>query len=133
MIPNRASPSYFDQIISMKPDLYGPFWISTTLVHIVINYSSTLETLGRLNVQINFQIFTIAISGNLANYLQHANVAYHWKYDFHLVSYAATAIFCYTCIVPLCLWGALKWTASESSIEMADEVSVYYTEKVRFV
>ncbi|XP_077283066.1 protein YIPF1 [Arctopsyche grandis] len=97
IVPNRASPSYFDQNISVKPDLYGPFWVSTTL------------------------IFAIAISGNISNYLQHANTGYHWKYDFHLVSYAATAIFCYTWIVPLGLWGALKWTTPESSIEMAEE------------
>ncbi|KPJ21680.1 Protein YIPF1, partial [Papilio machaon] len=34
----------------------------------------------------------------------------HWRYDFHLVSYAATAIFCYVWLVPLALWAALKWT-----------------------
>ena len=37
----------------------GPFWIATTLV------------------------FTTAISGNLANYIQHAGQDYQWRYDFH--------------------------------------------------
>ncbi|CAG9856333.1 unnamed protein product [Phyllotreta striolata] len=69
-----------------KPDLYGPFWISITL------------------------IFSIAISGNIANYLQHANSDYHWKYNFHAVSVAATVIFLYVVLVPFLLWGLLKWS-----------------------
>ncbi|RZB39493.1 YIPF1, partial [Asbolus verrucosus] len=76
-----------------KPDLYGPFWISVTL------------------------IFTIAISGNIANYLQHANTQYHWKYDFHLVSYAATAIYIYVLLVPFVLWALLKWSSDVNDLE----------------
>lgn len=68
-----------------KPDLYGPFWISMTL------------------------IFTIAISGNISNYLQH-DEKYHWRYDFKLVSYAATVIWIYVMLVPISLWAFLKWT-----------------------
>ncbi|XP_076251120.1 protein YIPF1 isoform X2 [Rhynchophorus ferrugineus] len=74
-----------------KPDLYGPFWISVTL------------------------IFTIAISGNIANYLQHASSKYQWKYDFHLVSYAATTICLYISLVPFTLWGLLKYTSQPAS------------------
>lgn len=80
-----------------KPDLYGPFWISVTL------------------------IFTIAISGNIANYLQHASAKYHWKYDFHLVSYAATTIFLYVTLVPFILWGLLKWSVQVADLEGADD------------
>lgn len=76
-----------------KPDLYGPFWISVTL------------------------IFTIAISGNIADYLQHANEKHHWKYDFHLVSYAATTIFLYVTLIPSILWGLLKWSIHVNDIE----------------
>lgn len=32
MIPRRAPPSYLKQNIGLNPDLYGPFWIVTTLV-----------------------------------------------------------------------------------------------------
>ncbi|CAH1159533.1 unnamed protein product [Phaedon cochleariae] len=80
-----------------KPDLYGPFWISVTL------------------------IFTIAISGNIANYLQNANARYHWKYDFHLVSYAATTIFLYVSFIPFILWGLLKWTTQINDVEGLEE------------
>lgn len=90
--------------IKPKPDLYGPFWICVTLV------------------------FCIAISGNMANYLQTASSTdYHWRYEFHIVSYAATCIFLYAWVIPLALWGALKWTNSsrnteEELIEVCHEV-----------
>ncbi|KAB0800141.1 hypothetical protein PPYR_08021 [Photinus pyralis] len=86
--------------IKLKPDLYGPFWISMTL------------------------IFTIAISGNVASYLQHANEQYHWKYNFHLVSYASTAIVIYVSIIPLVLWGLLKWTIESSELEQLVEETI---------
>lgn len=73
--------------------MYGPFWITITL------------------------IFTIAISGNIASYLQHANAKYNWKYDFHLVSYAATAIYIYVLLVPVALWGLLKWSSDVNDLE----------------
>jgi len=88
MIPHGAD-NYLLSHIRPNPDLYGPFWVCVTLV------------------------FSIAISGNLANYLQTANSGkYHWRYDFHLVSYAATCIFLYAWLLPLILWGALQWTSS---------------------
>ncbi|OWR55237.1 protein YIPF2 [Danaus plexippus] len=86
VLPQKVSRNYFDERIKGKPDLYGPIWISVTL------------------------IFTIAVSGNIANYLQNANKEVHWRYNYHLVSYAATAIFCYVWLVPLALWAALKWS-----------------------
>lgn len=87
VVPSRNA------ILKKKPDLYGPFWISLTLV------------------------FTIAIAGNIANYLQYANEKYHWKYDFHLVSYAATAICLYVTLVPLSLWALLKWSSEVTDLD----------------
>lgn len=88
MIP-RPGVSYIRNYIKPNPDLYGPFWICVTL------------------------IFTIAISGNVANYLQYAPTGdYKWKYDFHIVSFAATAIFTYAFVVPLALWSFIKWNNS---------------------
>ncbi|XP_026751729.2 protein YIPF2 [Galleria mellonella] len=95
VLPQKVTPNYFDERIKGKPDLYGPIWISVTL------------------------IFTIAVSGNIASYLNNANKTVHWRYDFHIVSYAATAIFCYVWVVPLALWAALKWsTIANSQDEM---------------
>lgn len=92
MIP-RPGVSYIHNVIKPKPDLYGPFWISVTL------------------------IFTIAVSGNVANYLQFAPLEhYQWKYDFHIISFAATAIFLYSFMVPLALWSFIKWNDSSSQV-----------------
>ncbi|PBC34272.1 protein YIPF1 [Apis cerana] len=93
MFPH-GSENYLISHIRPNPDLYGPFWICVTL------------------------IFSIAISGNLADYLQTANSSkYHWRYEFHIVSYAATCIFLYAWLLPLTLWGALKWTTSTRDTE----------------
>ncbi|XP_046835396.1 protein YIPF1 [Vespa crabro] len=93
MFPHTTE-NYLVTHIRPNPDLYGPFWICVTLV------------------------FSIAISGNMANYLQTANSShYHWRYDFHLISYAAISIFLYAWLLPLVLWGALKWTTSMRNTE----------------
>lgn len=92
MIP--YGDNYLLSHIRPNPDLYGPFWICVTLV------------------------FIIAISGNLANYLQVASSGkYHWRYEFHVVSHAATCIFLYAWLLPLALWAALKWTTSSRETE----------------
>lgn len=69
-----------------NPDLYGPFWICTTLV------------------------FAIAISGNFSKFL--ANLGkpkYKYTPEFQKVTIAATAVFSYAWLVPLALWGLLLW------------------------
>ncbi|XP_023161966.2 protein YIPF1 [Drosophila hydei] len=86
MIPKRAATNYLRMNIGENPDLYGPFWITITL------------------------IFSIAISGNLASYLQQADDSYHWHYNFHLVSYAASCIFLYANILPAILWALFKYS-----------------------
>ncbi|XP_035026496.1 protein YIPF1 [Hippoglossus stenolepis] len=69
-----------------NPDLYGPFWICTTLV------------------------FAIAISGNISNFLMHLGKPnYKYTPEFRKVTIAATAIFTYAWLVPLALWGFLLW------------------------
>lgn len=82
----KYGDNYLQTYIQSKPDLYGPFWVCVTL------------------------IITIAISGNVANYLQAAAThKYHWKYDFHAVSTSATAIFSYAWLLPVLVWGYLKY------------------------
>ncbi|XP_037132958.1 protein YIPF1 [Syngnathus acus] len=69
-----------------NPDLYGPFWICTTLV------------------------FAIAISGNLSTFLVNlGKPSYRYTPEFGKVSIAATAIFSYAWLVPLAVWGFLLW------------------------
>lgn len=71
-----------------------------------------------------FQIFSIAISGNIASYLQEASSEYKWKYNFNLVSAAATTIVVYVILIPISLWAAFKWTARPVDSDLiTDEVS----------
>ncbi|KAL4648563.1 protein YIPF1-like [Arapaima gigas] len=72
--------------IRKSPDLYGPFWICVTLV------------------------FSMAISGNLSTFFsQKGDPQYHYRPQFHQVSVAAVAVLAYAWLVPLCVWGFLKW------------------------
>uniref|UniRef100_UPI0037E951A9 protein YIPF1 n=1 Tax=Semicossyphus pulcher TaxID=241346 RepID=UPI0037E951A9 len=74
-----------------NPDLYGPFWICTTLV------------------------FAIAISGNISKFLVNLGKPnFRYTPEFRHVTIAATAIFCYAWLVPLTLWGFLLWRSNKT-------------------
>uniref|UniRef100_A0A182JP76 Yip1 domain-containing protein n=1 Tax=Anopheles christyi TaxID=43041 RepID=A0A182JP76_9DIPT len=96
MIPKRAPVNYLKLNIATNPDLYGPVWIVLTL------------------------IFTIAISGNMASYLQNTG-NHQWRYNFHLVSYSATAIIMYMSLVPCALWAFLQWSVRATVLDIDDE------------
>ncbi|KAK5112366.1 hypothetical protein LTR62_004329 [Meristemomyces frigidus] len=72
------------------PDLYGPFWIATTVVVILF------------------------LTGTISAYLQSTGKG-HFAYDFKLLSGAAGLIYGYTLFVPMGLWGVLRWFGSESA------------------
>ncbi|KAI3374738.1 hypothetical protein L3Q82_021298 [Scortum barcoo] len=78
--------NFIQVYLRRNPDLYGPFWICTTLV------------------------FAIAISGNISNFLVNFGKPNH-KYtpEFRKVTIAATTIFSYAWLMPLALWGFLLW------------------------
>ncbi|NXN73884.1 YIPF1 protein, partial [Himantopus himantopus] len=72
-----------------NPDLYGPFWICATLV------------------------FALAVSGNLSHLTEkRTSPTYRYSPQFHNVTIAATLIYCYAGLVPLALWGFLRWRQS---------------------
>lgn len=75
------SVKFFDSV-ERNPDLYGPFWIATTL------------------------IFCIAAAGNFASWIDDKD---HFKYDFKQVTFAAGMIYAYIAVVPLLLWLSFRW------------------------
>ncbi|UYV62270.1 YIPF1, partial [Cordylochernes scorpioides] len=86
MVPVSGRNSFLNLHIKNNPDLYGPFWISITL------------------------ILSIAISSNIADYLSSAGKTNHiWHYDFHKVTIAAITIFSYIFLLPLVLFSLLKY------------------------
>ncbi|CAB3379894.1 Hypothetical predicted protein [Cloeon dipterum] len=101
MVP-RSGQNYLETYIRPKADLYGPFWISVTLV------------------------FTIAVSRNMVSYLQFVDDKdHHWKYQFHTVSYAATAIFLYAWLLPLIVWACMWWQGGQSRLSVLDILCIY--------
>lgn len=80
----------FLDIMEGNPDLYGPFWIATTVVVILF------------------------LTGTISQYLAFTGKT-HFAYDFRLLSGAAGLVYGYTAIIPLALWGILKWFGSESA------------------
>ena len=80
----------FLDVLDGTPDLYGPFWIATTVVVILF------------------------LTGTISAYLA-ARGQEHYSYDFTLLSGAAGLVYGYTAIIPLGLWGVLRWFGSESA------------------
>uniref|UniRef100_A0A7S0P223 Protein YIPF n=1 Tax=Calcidiscus leptoporus TaxID=127549 RepID=A0A7S0P223_9EUKA len=99
MLP-RPRGVFFD-LISQTPDLYGPFWIATTL------------------------IFSMAITGNLASFfafkptIQNPN----WTYNFNQLTLAGTVVYSYVTLLPLMLWLLLRYY--EASKRLVDILCIY--------
>lgn len=80
------SPSYLTTL-SAGCDLYGPFWVSTTLI-LALFLSSSL-------------------AASISKYLSAPNTQY--DYNFGLLGLAATIVYTYSFGVPLALWLALRY------------------------
>ncbi|KAJ5072548.1 protein yipf [Anaeramoeba ignava] len=75
---------------SRKADLYGPFWITTTLV------------------------FLMSVSGNLASYMDsRKSGSENWQYDFTKVTFACTLLYGYVFLLPFIIYMISKCFISE--------------------
>ncbi|THC99381.1 hypothetical protein EYZ11_001105 [Aspergillus tanneri] len=82
--------SNFLDVLEGNADLYGPFWIATTVVVILF------------------------LTGTISQWLSN-NEKDHFEYDFTLLSGAAGLVYGYTGILPIALWGALRWFGSSTA------------------
>ncbi|KAF4773573.1 Yip1 domain-containing protein [Colletotrichum paranaense] len=80
----------FLDVLEGNPDLYGPFWIATTVVLILF------------------------LGGTISQYLASTGSG-PFAYDFKLLSGAAGLIYGYTLFVPVALYLALRYFGSESA------------------
>ncbi|EFA77607.1 Yip1 domain-containing protein [Heterostelium album PN500] len=94
MIPIKFS--FFD-LIRENPDIYGPFWVTTTLV------------------------FIIAATANLNSYFHSDHKL--WEANFKTVVYSAIAIYGYALVIPLVLWGIFKWM--KLGLRILDMLCIY--------
>ncbi|KAK5998205.1 Protein YIP5 [Cladobotryum mycophilum] len=83
----RAS---FLDVLEGNPDLYGPFWIATTVVLILF------------------------LGGTISQYLSSTGKT-PFAYDFKLLSGAAGLIYGYTMVIPVILFLALRYFGSDSA------------------
>uniref|UniRef100_A0A1J3EJ33 Protein YIP n=1 Tax=Noccaea caerulescens TaxID=107243 RepID=A0A1J3EJ33_NOCCA len=82
----------FTEKTADKPDLYGPFWICTTL------------------------IFVAASIGTFVTYIAHKWKKQEWNYDINLVTWSAGVFYGYVTIVPLALYVVLKYFSAPSGL-----------------
>ena len=81
----------FLDVLDGNPDLYGPFWIAATVC------------------------FILFLAGYMSQRLAAAGDGPQSPYDFRLLSGAAGIVYGYTFVVPLGLWGALRWFGGGSA------------------
>ncbi|CAA2953718.1 YIPF1 homolog [Olea europaea subsp. europaea] len=89
LFPFRGS---FTEKTANNPDLYGPFWICTTL------------------------IFVAASIGTFATYLAHKLQKKEWNYDINVVTWSAGLFYGYVTIVPVVLYIILKYFSAPSGL-----------------
>ncbi|KAK3033142.1 hypothetical protein RJ639_036326 [Escallonia herrerae] len=82
----------FNEKTANTPDLYGPFWICTTL------------------------IFVAASIGTFVTYVAHKLQNKEWDYDINLVTWSAALFYGYVTVVPLCLYIILKYFSAPSGL-----------------
>ncbi|XP_022747388.1 protein YIPF1 homolog [Durio zibethinus] len=82
----------FTEKTSTNPDLYGPFWICTTL------------------------IFVAASIGTFVTYIAHKLEKKEWNYDINLVTWSAGVFYGYVTVVPLALYVILKYFSAPSGL-----------------
>ena len=99
LIPFLPNTPPFLDTLDGNPDLYGPFWIATTVV------------------------FILFLTGTISHKLATENKQ-HFEYDFKLLSGAAGLIYGYTLFVPLALWAALRWFGAQS-LELVECWALY--------
>ncbi|CAN1161386.1 Protein YIPF1 homolog [Linum perenne] len=82
----------FTEKTAENPDLYGPFWICTTL------------------------IFVAASIGTFVTYVAHKLEKKEWNYDINIVTWSAGLFYGYVTVIPLALYVILKYFSVPSGI-----------------
>jgi hypothetical protein len=89
------SDKFFEKI-NHNPDLYGPTWISSTVV------------------------FMLAATGNFADWIdfasQHGMQSYAWTYDFTKMTFGATIVYGYASLIPFLVYLALRYAGARTSL-----------------
>jgi len=102
----------FLEAVAPNPDLYGPIWITSTLIFAV-------GAAGNFASYLSHDVAEIPVDGigdDFAN-LDTATILPGWSYDFRKLTQASVMIWGYTSLVPLGLYMFL-WFYAESTIDL---------------
>ncbi|KAG0220980.1 hypothetical protein BGX31_010327 [Mortierella sp. GBA43] len=75
----------FLNVMGGNPDLYGPFWVATTVVFVLFVSSSIVDSINAYRSSLPY------------------------LYDFHQLTFAFGTIYMYAFAVPALIWGATKY------------------------
>lgn len=103
----RKHYSYMERFIQSRPDLYGPFWISITLIFSVAiwsniaNFRNYQDNLDRLH-QASELLMSTNVSDNVSldKFAQMDN----WHYSMDELNMAASLVMFYVTLLPTFLW-----------------------------
>ena len=98
--------------LDKSPDLYGPFWICTTLWMALAVVGNMMSKISHSHAMAN----RTPSGGTLAPETT-------WSYDFTTASVACVTIYCYCGGMSLLLWGLMKWKCVPASL--IDTLCIY--------
>lgn len=92
---------YVAEVLAGVPDLYGPFWVPTTL------------------------IFSLFLTSSLTSSIRAYLAGQSYTYDFTRLGAAVTLVYTYSLGLPIIVWAALKYWAGVDERSPVEIVSVY--------
>lgn len=92
---------YVEVVLAGQPDLYGPFWLPTTLIFILF--------------------FASSLSGALTSYLHSQS----YDYDFSKLSLAVGLVYVYALALPACIWAAMRYWAGVEGRTIPEVINLY--------
>ena len=92
---------YLTVTLNNAPDLYGPFWVPTTL------------------------IFALFLSSSLSSSIQAYLAGHTYSYDFTKLSVAVSVVYIYSLAIPFGLWAVMRYWAGVDERGPVDIVSIY--------
>lgn len=92
---------YLNITVNNQPDLYGPFWVPSTLV------------------------FALFLSSSLSSSIQAYLAGNAYNYDFTALSVAVTVVYIYSLAVPVAMWAVIRYWAGVDERRPADLICLY--------
>ncbi len=109
--PQAQQPTVIEGVeINKNPDLYGPFWICTTLWMILAIVSNIMSKIAHDRVEATYVGGTRPPSTK-------------WSYDFSVAPVAAITIYAYCFGMAALVWGLMKW--KNLPVALADTLCLY--------